>query len=89
MVGDLADPAEETESDLLVGATLVGGDLVGVIDVPRVFAALEGRRHDRRERAHWAHRAHVGPLAKRSPVVTDAAHRDWRTRLRDRWVDLR
>ncbi len=42
MVGDLADPVEETESDLLVGATLVGGDLVGVIDVPRVFAALEG-----------------------------------------------
>jgi purine-binding chemotaxis protein CheW len=44
MVGDLADPAEETESDLLVGATLAGGDLVGVIDVPRVFASLEGTR---------------------------------------------
>ena len=44
MVGDLADPAEETESDLLVGATLAGGDLIGVIDVPRVFASLEGTR---------------------------------------------
>jgi len=44
MVGELADPAEETESDLLVGATLAGGDLVGVIDVPRVFASLEGTR---------------------------------------------
>ena len=42
MVGDLADPAEETESDLLVGATLVESDLVGVIDVPRVFASLQG-----------------------------------------------
>jgi purine-binding chemotaxis protein CheW len=42
MVGDLADPAEETESDLLVGATLVGSDLVGVIDVARVFASLQG-----------------------------------------------
>jgi purine-binding chemotaxis protein CheW len=41
MVGELADPAEEAESDLLVGAMLVGGELVGVIDVPQVFASLE------------------------------------------------
>jgi purine-binding chemotaxis protein CheW len=40
-VGELADPTEETASDLLVGATLADGDLIGVIDVTRVFAALE------------------------------------------------
>jgi len=40
-VGELADPTEETDSDLLVGAALVGGDLIGIIDVTRVFAALE------------------------------------------------
>ena len=40
-VGELADPTEETDSDLLVGAALVGGDLIGIIDVNRVFAALE------------------------------------------------
>jgi chemotaxis signal transduction protein len=40
-VGELGDPAEETESDLLVGAALGGGDLIGVIDVPRVFDSLE------------------------------------------------
>jgi purine-binding chemotaxis protein CheW len=40
-VGELTEPAEETESDLLVGATLSGTDLIGVIDVPRLFAALE------------------------------------------------
>ncbi len=39
-VGDLPDPAEETESDLLVGATLADGELIGIIDVPRVFDAL-------------------------------------------------
>jgi purine-binding chemotaxis protein CheW len=39
-VGELADPAEEAESDLLVGATLAGGELIGVIDVPRVFDSL-------------------------------------------------
>ena len=42
MVGELADPTEETESDLLVGATLVGSDLIGVIDVPRMFESIEG-----------------------------------------------
>jgi purine-binding chemotaxis protein CheW len=43
-VGELGDPAEETESGLLVGATLAGGDLIGVIDVPRVFDSLDGRQ---------------------------------------------
>jgi chemotaxis signal transduction protein len=41
-VGGLADPTEETESGLLMGATLSEGDLVGVIDVPRVFDSLAG-----------------------------------------------
>ena len=46
-VGELGDPAEETESDLLTGATLADGDLVGVIDMPRVFASLEGLTDER------------------------------------------
>jgi chemotaxis signal transduction protein len=41
-VGELDDPTEETESDLLSGATLTGGQLVGVIDVDRVFDAVGG-----------------------------------------------
>ena len=40
-VGELPDPAEETESDLLVGALIGEGDLIGVIDLPRVFDSLE------------------------------------------------
>jgi purine-binding chemotaxis protein CheW len=40
-VGELAEPAEEAESDLLLGATLTGGELIGVIDVPRIFDLLE------------------------------------------------
>ena len=40
-VGELEDPTEETASDLLMGAALAGGDLIGVIDVPRVFDSLE------------------------------------------------
>jgi purine-binding chemotaxis protein CheW len=40
-VGQLGDPAEETESGLLLGAALSEGDLVGVIDVVRVFDVLE------------------------------------------------
>jgi purine-binding chemotaxis protein CheW len=40
-VGELGDPAEETESGLLLGAALSEGDLVGVIDVVRVFDVLE------------------------------------------------
>jgi chemotaxis signal transduction protein len=43
-VGDLPDPAEDTESDMLGGAVLSEGDLIGVIDVPRVFDSLEGAR---------------------------------------------
>jgi chemotaxis signal transduction protein len=43
-VGELPDPAEDTESDLLVGAALIDSELTGVIDVPRVFDALTGRR---------------------------------------------
>ena len=46
-IGELGDPAEETDSDLLAGATLAGGDLVGVIDVPRAFASLEGLSSER------------------------------------------
>ena len=46
-VGELQDPAEETESDLLMGATLADGDLIGLIDVPRVFDSLEGRGSER------------------------------------------
>jgi len=42
-VGELPDPTEKTESSLLMGATLAGGDLVGLIDVARVFDSLEGR----------------------------------------------
>ena len=46
-IGELGDPGEETDSDLLAGATLAGGDLVGVIDVPRAFASLEGLSSER------------------------------------------
>jgi purine-binding chemotaxis protein CheW len=46
-VGELRDPTEETESDLLMGATLAGGDLIGLIDVTRVFDSLEGRGSER------------------------------------------
>lgn len=44
-VGEMDPPTEETLSDLLIGAALAGGDLVGVIDVPGVFDSLE--------RAQW------------------------------------
>lgn len=40
-VGELEAPAEETESAFLRGATLDDGVLVGVVDVARVFSALE------------------------------------------------
>ena len=40
-VGELENPAEETESTFLHGATLDEGVLVGVVDVARVFGALE------------------------------------------------
>jgi len=39
-VGVLADSFEETDSNLLLGAALVDEQLVGVVDVPRLFAAL-------------------------------------------------
>jgi chemotaxis signal transduction protein len=41
-VGELGDPTEETVSDLLAGAILADGSLIGVIDMPRVFASLQG-----------------------------------------------
>lgn len=41
-VGELADPTETTTSGLLIGATLAGSELIGVLDVPRLFSALEG-----------------------------------------------
>jgi chemotaxis signal transduction protein len=40
-VSELGDPTEETESALLMGATLDGGDLIGVISVTRVLDSLE------------------------------------------------
>jgi purine-binding chemotaxis protein CheW len=43
-VGELEDPTEETDSDMLVGAALAGGDLIGVINVTRVFDSLERAR---------------------------------------------
>jgi two-component system chemotaxis response regulator CheV len=42
--GELGMPAEGTESRLLAGATLSDGELVGVLDVPRVFDSLDGTR---------------------------------------------
>jgi hypothetical protein len=39
-VGDMAEPTEDTDSELLAGALLDEGDLVGLIDVPSVFAEL-------------------------------------------------
>jgi chemotaxis signal transduction protein len=41
-VSELPELAEETQSDLLVGAAFADGELTGVIDMPRVFDALEG-----------------------------------------------
>jgi chemotaxis signal transduction protein len=43
-IGELADLGEETESALLLGAALSEGDLVGVIDIPRVFDSIDGNR---------------------------------------------
>jgi purine-binding chemotaxis protein CheW len=40
-VGELPDATEDTESDLLAGAALSGNDLIGLIDVSRVFHSLE------------------------------------------------
>jgi purine-binding chemotaxis protein CheW len=43
-VGSLPEPTEEADSDFLRGGLLDGDDLVGVIDVPAVFDALEQAR---------------------------------------------
>ena len=39
-VGELADPAEEAESALLLGTMLDAGDLIGVLNMPAVMDAL-------------------------------------------------
>lgn len=39
-VGVLAAPSEPAESEFLSGATLDNGELVGVVDVPRLFRTL-------------------------------------------------
>jgi purine-binding chemotaxis protein CheW len=39
-VSELDDPTEATESALLTGATLAGGDLIGIIDLDQVFSSL-------------------------------------------------
>ncbi|HXP22180.1 MAG TPA: chemotaxis protein CheW [Streptosporangiaceae bacterium] len=40
-IGELPDPTEETESGMLAGAALIGGELIGFIDVASIFAALD------------------------------------------------
>lgn len=39
-IGQMGDPTEETDSDLLAGAAFGGGALIGMIDVPRLFDSL-------------------------------------------------
>jgi purine-binding chemotaxis protein CheW len=39
-VGELAAPIEAGESPLLLGTSLDDGELLGVVDVPRLFASL-------------------------------------------------
>jgi chemotaxis signal transduction protein len=39
-VGEMPEPPEPADLSLLTGATLTGGELVGVIDVPRVLQTL-------------------------------------------------
>jgi chemotaxis signal transduction protein len=39
-VGELPAPAEETESKFLRGASLDEGELIGVVDIARLFASL-------------------------------------------------
>lgn len=49
-IGELPEPEDRTESaenarsGLLTGASLSDGELVGVVDVPRVFDTLDGTR---------------------------------------------
>ena len=40
-VGELPDPAEEAESDFLLGTMIHEGQLLAVIDVPRIFGSLQ------------------------------------------------
>jgi purine-binding chemotaxis protein CheW len=42
-VADLTGPLQETDSPFLAGSTLVQDELVGVVDLDGVFAAVEGR----------------------------------------------
>jgi chemotaxis signal transduction protein len=41
---ELSEPVDDAGSGLLAGATLSDGELVGVVDVPRVFDLLDGTR---------------------------------------------
>lgn len=41
-VGEMDEPAEPADSSLLTGAAMADGDLVGVIDMPRVLRTLQG-----------------------------------------------
>ena len=43
-VGELAEPDEETSSEFLVGAALDGDELVGIVNVARLFDVLEAKR---------------------------------------------
>jgi len=43
-IGELGELDDHSESGLLVGVTLSDGELVGVVDVPRVFESLDGTR---------------------------------------------
>jgi chemotaxis signal transduction protein len=43
-VGELAEPTEDTESGLLTGATLAGGDLIGILDMAAIIDAVTGVR---------------------------------------------
>jgi purine-binding chemotaxis protein CheW len=40
-VAELQGPVHETDSPYLSGSALVEGDLIGIVDVERVFAAVE------------------------------------------------
>jgi purine-binding chemotaxis protein CheW len=43
-VTELSGATEQTDSGLLDGAALVGDELVGFIDLPSLFGALQGRQ---------------------------------------------
>jgi chemotaxis signal transduction protein len=40
-VGELPDPTEGAESDFLLGTMIHAGQLLAVIDVPRIFSSLQ------------------------------------------------